>query len=159
MRVGCVCGEANNTLRLARCWNLCETDWDAVLLPVRHAWSDTSNAYDSLDYDSGASGKVWWEKACVNANGQNPFEDAASDSSWIRFYGDDGEELAHTDNGNQKKGQEVVAPNLAMREPVTISPGAKKTATTPYSSLDYNEGKKESGGRLSLRELINYRIF
>lgn len=33
---GCPCG--NNHLQFKNMWNLCETDWDATLLPVRYAW-------------------------------------------------------------------------------------------------------------------------
>lgn len=44
--VGCVCGN-ENAKRYARCWNLCETDWDATLLPVRFAYEGTSSLFDS----------------------------------------------------------------------------------------------------------------
>lgn len=33
---GCPCGK--NHLQFKNMWNLCETDWDATLLPVRYAW-------------------------------------------------------------------------------------------------------------------------
>lgn len=36
-RIGCVCGTPNTTARLRRQWNLSQTDWDGVLLPLRYA--------------------------------------------------------------------------------------------------------------------------
>ena len=33
---GCPCG--NNTVQFRNLWNLCETDWDATLLPLRYAY-------------------------------------------------------------------------------------------------------------------------
>lgn len=35
---GCVCGEKKTQDRLLRMWNLSQTDWDATLLPLRHAF-------------------------------------------------------------------------------------------------------------------------
>jgi hypothetical protein len=35
---GCVCGEKRTQDRLLRMWNLSQTDWDATLLPLRHAF-------------------------------------------------------------------------------------------------------------------------
>lgn len=46
-RFGCACGNEENTERLARGWNLSQTDWDATLLPVRFAMARHS-AFDSL---------------------------------------------------------------------------------------------------------------
>ncbi len=62
LRVGCVCGGAETpeerkvqgdlSQRLRRQWNLCQTDWDAVLLPVRHAMANPSLTSSSARYDS-----------------------------------------------------------------------------------------------------------
>ncbi len=49
-RIGCVCGTENTTKRLRRQWNLSQTDWDGVLLPLRHAHA-THTAYDSFGED------------------------------------------------------------------------------------------------------------
>ena len=45
-RIGCVCGTPNTTARLRHQWNLSQTDWDAVLLPLRHAHA-RHDAWDS----------------------------------------------------------------------------------------------------------------
>ena len=55
-RIGCVCGKKETGERLRRQWNLSQTDWDAVLLPLRHAYADPSHV-DGAPYDSGKHGK------------------------------------------------------------------------------------------------------
>ena len=62
MRIGCVCGSAETGQRLRRQWNLSQTDWDAVLLPVRHAYADPRQASGEI-YDSrkaGAKEDAYW---------------------------------------------------------------------------------------------------
>lgn len=78
LRVGCVCG-ADNARRYARCWNLCETDWDAVLVPVRFARTNAGK-YNSLVNDA-----VFWEDDMKP--GSNLFKLALT-----KEKGDDGEE-------------------------------------------------------------------
>ena len=56
-RIGCVCGNRETSQRLRRQWNLSQTDWDAVLLPVRFAFSDPSHTADGGAYESYKSGK------------------------------------------------------------------------------------------------------
>ena len=64
-RVGCPHNVKNNgvvskdspntpeiTERLARSWNLCETDWIAVFAPVRYASDDYTAAYDAAIHDT-----------------------------------------------------------------------------------------------------------
>ena len=51
LRIGCVCGNAETGQRLRRQWNLSQTDWDAVLLPVRHAYANPRQAGGEI-YDS-----------------------------------------------------------------------------------------------------------
>ena len=50
---GCPCGK--NHLQFKNMWNLCETDWDATLLPVRYAWQKAvlhlSNGSGSKDLE------------------------------------------------------------------------------------------------------------
>ena len=47
-RFGCVCGNPDTEARLLRMWNLSQTDWDATLLPLRHAFAGHS-PYDSRE--------------------------------------------------------------------------------------------------------------
>ncbi|MBR6023033.1 MAG: hypothetical protein IK066_11535 [Kiritimatiellae bacterium] len=46
-RMGCVCGNRETQERLLRMWNLSQTDWDATLLPLRHAFCGYLPRYDS----------------------------------------------------------------------------------------------------------------
>ncbi len=63
-RFGCVCGKRTTHERLKRMWNLSQTDWDATLLPLRHAYDDHSE-YDSYkDLKDGS----FWEYTDVKTN-------------------------------------------------------------------------------------------
>ena len=55
-RLGCVCGEPNTTERLKHQWNLCQVDWDGLLLPLREAHASHS-AYDSAKAAYGGTGR------------------------------------------------------------------------------------------------------
>lgn len=55
-RFGCVCGKMPTHERLKRMWNLSQTDWDATLLPLRHAYCEHS-PYDS--YRNLTDGSFW----------------------------------------------------------------------------------------------------
>lgn len=55
-RAGCVCGKMTTHDRLKRMWNLSQTDWDATLLPLRHAYCEHS-PYDS--YRNLTDGSFW----------------------------------------------------------------------------------------------------
>ena len=61
-RIGCVCGEPNTTDRLKHQWNLCQVDWDGLLLPLREAHARASG-YDSASTAHGGGGRdsdgVW----------------------------------------------------------------------------------------------------
>ena len=59
-RIGCVCGQPNTTERLKHQWNLCQVDWDGVLLPLREAHS-RHTGYDSASTGGGGrdSLSVW----------------------------------------------------------------------------------------------------
>lgn len=63
-RVGCVCGKPKTHKRLKRMWNLSQTDWDATLLPLRHAY-DEHSPYDSgVDLKDGS----FWEFQDIQVN-------------------------------------------------------------------------------------------
>ena len=55
-RLGCVCGEPNTTERLKHQWNLCQVDWDGLLLPLREAHASHSE-YDSAQTAYGGTGR------------------------------------------------------------------------------------------------------
>ena len=85
-QVGCVCGE-DNAGRYARCWNLCETDWDAVLVPVRFARTN-SGKYDSLvgndvfwEYEIKPGSNLFQEALTTEVN-----EDEGATDGWHPFY-------------------------------------------------------------------------
>jgi hypothetical protein len=61
---GCVCG-VDTEKRLKRMWNLSQTDWDATLLPLRHAY-DSHSHYDSAE--NLKDGSTWeYEDTSTNA--------------------------------------------------------------------------------------------
>lgn len=47
---GCPCGESS--MQLSWNWNLCETDWDATLLPVRFSWAKAL-LFHSIEHKNG----------------------------------------------------------------------------------------------------------
>lgn len=96
-RIGCVCGK-ENARRFARCWNLCETDWDAMLLPLRYAWADASPWHDSLNDDAGKESEVVWETVDEQNQRYASYAPAAgnvfrvlSAEGWNPFYDENGE--------------------------------------------------------------------
>lgn len=108
--VGCVCGE-ENARRYARCWNLCETDWDATLLPVRFAWADAKDG-EGLHYDGLENADVTWSSATdatPEPGGLNIFESAASvwdiggenrmREGWMPFFDEAGNRMIGGDMG------------------------------------------------------------
>ena len=111
LRIGCVCGK-KNAARFANCWNLCETDWDATLLPLRYAWATTTPWFDSHDHPDGSVPELVWE----TVDGQNErfstFESlpvnvlyAAALESWSPFWDENGVpvfERAQDDRGHLK---------------------------------------------------------
>lgn len=99
---GCVCGSGENEDRFSRNWNLCETDWDATLLPLKFAWAKTSALYDSLSDES-----VEWTGVGLDANGLDPVLDAAN-STWTRLYTDDGELVTSEMEGMDVSGASIM---------------------------------------------------
>lgn len=85
---GCVC--SGNADRLRYVWNLCETDWDATLLPLRYAgaaaqlknfensatYGERKQAFSNMDLQNySGDGKNWtWAPASTNtsAGNENP---------------------------------------------------------------------------------------
>lgn len=59
-RIGCVCGNENTTKRLRRQWNLSQTDWDGILLPLRYAHAGHSE-YDSISDSTGEDQISNWD--------------------------------------------------------------------------------------------------
>ncbi len=88
-RLGCACGGANTDRRLARQWNLSQTDWDGMLLPVRHAFSGTAGTHDT-GKQSGPTDPVWaWDEtgrsSDANAQGVERLFQVLRDADWNRF--------------------------------------------------------------------------
>lgn len=130
MRVGCVCGRANAE-RFARCWNLCETDWDAMLLPVSYAWAEAHTGaswwHDSYLVDLGQEGQVAWESvSSQNARfagdpgaGVNLFRYLATEShNWFSFYDSSGKLITEA-NGPDRAG-DIVPLFLRRTDPERI---------------------------------------
>lgn len=91
-RVGCVCGDGKTGSRLARQWNLCQTDWDAVLLPVRHALANPGRDYDSGDDPDAVS--TWSHPS--DGSGRDPQAELVhktlAEIGWLRFSENGGDE-------------------------------------------------------------------
>lgn len=106
-RLGCVCGQDETGRRLRRQWNLCQTDWDAVLLPVRFAMSIPSRIGGSsgaapADFDSGddPDARTTWSYSDAPGDDDPQFKmfgwntpdggrPVAANMTWRRFRPDD----------------------------------------------------------------------
>ena len=94
LRIGCVCG-MKNARRFANCWNLCETDWDATLIPLRYAWAETTPWFDSVMYPDGVANECVWETVGAQNTRFSEYEhgnvlDVASRLPWMRFWDENG---------------------------------------------------------------------
>ena len=126
--VGCVCDYDNtikNSHRYARCWNLCETDWDATLLPLRFSCVSATDA-SGKPYDSYVGNVVTWSDAIAGkqnvflyaAMQLDPNVDPSLRTGWMSFY--DG-------SGTRWSVREDVTPTvdvggefLYMRQPLVV---------------------------------------
>lgn len=154
-RVGCVCKDVDNERRFARCWNLCETDWDATLLPLKYSGFGLSTEWhDSL---SGPS-EVWWAtEAALGDTGRNAFALAALDDDegrpkWIPFS--DGDRLPGrflSLAAPPRPGTDVV-PSPSMQDILPDATPAESPADdpSPYDTPD--------DGHLDVKTLIRTRI-
>lgn len=155
-RVGCVCKDVDNERRFARCWNLCETDWDATLLPLKYSGFGLSTEWhDSL---SGPS-EVWWAtEAALGDTGRNAFALAALDDDegrpkWIPFT-EDGDRLSGrflSLAAPPRPGTDVV-PSPSMQDILPDATSAESPADdpSPYDTPD--------DGHLDVKTLIRTRI-
>lgn len=82
-RLGCACGDEKNTERLARAWNLSQTDWDAMLLPVRFARGGHT------DYDSVEPSGSQWEYDAPEMSGTSLTMDKIRETQWNQMVGGD----------------------------------------------------------------------
>lgn len=89
---GCVC--SGNEERFRYVWNLCETDWDATLLPLRYAGTgaallvDSGKGKDFFQYDHDTSQDInSWRRDCLDEiKRQGNFEDYVGDGrNWIWY--------------------------------------------------------------------------
>ena len=80
-RLGCACGNEGNTERLARAWNLSQTDWDAMLVPVRFALAEHT------DYDSVEPSGSLWEFTDSKRNGTAATMDLIQGTLWHQAEG------------------------------------------------------------------------
>ena len=155
-RVGCVCKDVDNERRFARCWNLCETDWDATLLPLKYSGLGLLTGWhDSL---SGPS-EVWWATdAALGDAGRNAFTLAALDDGeghpkWIPFT-EDGDRLSGrflSLAAPPRPGTDVV-PSPSMQD---ILPDAT-SAESPVDDSSPNDTPDD--GHLDVKTLIRTRI-
>lgn len=155
-RVGCVCKDVDNERRFARCWNLCETDWDATLLPLKYSGFGLSTEWhDSL---SGPS-EVWWATdAALGDAGRNAFALAALDDGegrpkWIPFA-EDGDRLSGrflSLAAPPRPGTDVV-PSPSMQDILPDATSAESPADDP------SPPDTPDDGHLDVKTLIRVRI-
>ena len=163
MRVGCVCNDVDNGARFARCWNLCETDWDATLLPLRYAWAGVQMGcdwFDSFLHDNGEVNSVPWEDVGRDGNyGLTPFEySVATSSSWARFFDSAGNQVEVDADGEVKR-QFLVTDNvLGMKAPMNPRAIYSRRIGAPYGGFTVNEASRGNTGSLNPSQLHLIRI-
>lgn len=128
MGVGCVCGNRDNAERLRRCWNLCTTDWDAMLLPLAYADAAASSA-DGHSFDSYAGNNpTFWESVDARLSDDDwisPFEMAAALPNWRRF-----DESSDNPDETGRSGT-----FLYQRPPIGMRPTGMDADTAPLLNL------------------------
>lgn len=166
LRIGCVCNDKQNASRFARCWNLCETDWDATLLPLRFAWADKredTDWYDSFGFalsDSRPVGGVVWENVGTESRSDlDPLEYAAADlNGWAKLFNTSGDLLVVMEDGEIPADFKVPEYFMYMKAPFAVQSEGVRTVATPYSSIEIENAKKANAGFLDLSTLYNIRI-
>lgn len=159
-RVGCVCNNLVNAQRFARCWNLCETDWDATLLPLRFAQSSVMQGkefFDSYRNDIGMMGNTFWANVGVDAgsdeNGvlvwRNAFSEAYN-GTWTSF----------SDVGD---GESIDCSFLSATGPGVVLSTGRRDVSAPYGTVEVNggamiENSKSINGLLDLGNAIKCRV-
>lgn len=168
LRVGCVCNDGSpegkeNTARFARCWNLCETDWDATLLPLRFALAEPrGECYDSFGHEVGDNrkiGNVTWQDEGTDDYGYNPLEWASINQGWFSFFTLSGERQ-HYDESMAETGQ-----FLTLNAPGRVIRGNDEIYDLPYSTEDPNSKlvipravRLKTDGALDLKKAIKIRV-
>ncbi len=166
-RIGCVCNDGTkegkeNTARFARCWNLCETDWDATLLPLRFAWAKPSGeCFDSFGHDLSDGrriGNVTWEQYGVFQE-KNPLRYASETNKWARFISPEGQKQTYDPSKN------IDGDFLSLRAPSRVVPAGKDVYDLPYSTddpgtkLEIDRARRPANdGALDLDKAIQIRI-
>lgn len=167
-RIGCVCNDGSpagkeNTARFARCWNLCETDWDATLLPLRFAWAGPrGECFDSFAHDltdGRRIGNITWENVGVDVSGMNPLLHASGIDQWSPFVTPEGT-LQYYDESKMVDGDFMLT-----RAPARVVSSGTDTYVLPYSTddpetkLQINRGwRPKKDGELDLNRAIQIRI-
>ena len=150
----------------ARCWNLCETDWDATLLPLRFAWADkreNSDWFDGFGHslnDSRYVGGVAWED--VGREGEyelDPLEYAALvPNGWAKLFNASGDLLTVEADGDVPDAFKMPKNFMCMKAPFAVQSKGMKTVDTPYSSMEVEDAEKADAGFLDLSNLYKIRI-
>lgn len=167
--VGCVCRAPvnmvygypkgdKNIARLSRCWNLCETDWDATLLPLRFALAEPEELKDEKKVDDGSydslNGQdITWKMVGVDRQNLNPLQNAAGEGKWMSFP-ETLDELSV--NGLSMT---VSGAFLSAVEPTFVNPGATTTYDAPYTQIEVNDADMSGRrGKLNLQTAIKEKV-
>lgn len=165
LRVGCVCNNKQNSSRFARCWNLCVTDWNPTLLPLRYAWAEPRGEwYDSFAHDLADGrriGNITWEDVGRDAEYDlDPIEYAASSmESWCRFYDALGDQVSVNEKGKVKEEFQVDDNFLQMKAPMNPRITRARRVSVPYGKMTiYDADPGDEAGRADVSQLYKIRI-
>lgn len=163
MRVGCVCNDIENGSRFARCWNLCETDWDATLLPLRYAWAgvkDGSDWFDSFRRDTGGGMGVDWEEVGRDGTyGLTPFQYvAAFSSSWAKLYDTSGNQVSVDSKGDIKPQFRITSNVLGAKAPMNPQKVMTIQIDAPYSRFNVDDVQRVDTNGLDPSKLHEVKI-
>jgi len=157
LRIGCVCKDDRNQRRFARCWNLCETDWDATLLPLKYSQFGLSTEwYDSL---TGPTEVMWSDDDVLDDDSRNAFVTATKDIL---------DEVSGRAKGNWTafvSGDAVSGGFLALSAPPrpgsasnVQAPSATRFLDSPSQTTERMDVPSVNNGKLNLDLLIRKRI-
>ncbi|MBR4251972.1 MAG: hypothetical protein IKQ15_06720 [Kiritimatiellae bacterium] len=143
--MGCVCGTPDTQRRLLRMWNLSQTDWDAALLPLRHAFGSHTFYDSAVNLGAGTE----WEFDDPEKNSVDKLVARLAALEWSCM----------TAGGRRVDSEDILA------FPVPRDSGARKTMVTdPSDWWKWEFEEAESGGsggntgdRGTLKQMFVYR--
>ncbi len=143
--MGCVCGTEDTQRRLLRMWNLSQTDWDAALLPLRHAFGSHSFYDSAVNLGAGSE----WEFDDAEKNSVDKLVARLAALEWGCM----------TDGGQRLGSEEIFAFPVSQDTPYRKT---KKTNPEDWWEWEFEEEEPggsggNSGDRGTLKQMFVYR--